>query len=102
MNHDVPSRRNLRPVAPQNIADAALDAVAHYRTAQSFLHADAEAADAPGVFRQRRGGRKTLAPGRKIPPAGRTRKRYLRAEENGKLRARAPLPGAVNSFVLHA
>ena len=46
MNHDVPSRRNLRPVAPQNFADAAANAVPHHRAAQGFLDADAEAADA--------------------------------------------------------
>ena len=48
MNHDVPSRRNLRPVAPQNFADAAANAVPHHRAAQSFLDADPEAAGAAG------------------------------------------------------
>src|ERR1700722_2303712 len=98
MNHDVPSRRNLHPVAPQNFADAAFNAVPHHRAAQSLLNADPEAADA--AARKRFCGRKTFA--RSFPPDGLIRNRSLRAEENGKLRTRASLAGAVNGFVFHA
>jgi hypothetical protein len=40
MNHDVPSRRILRSIAPQNFANAA----SYHRAPQRFLHADAEPA----------------------------------------------------------
>ncbi len=51
--------------------------------------------------RERR-GRGTLALAQKLPPGGFFRKRNLRAEENGKLRARAALTGAVYGFVFDA
>src|SRR5271165_182771 len=97
MNHDVPSRRNLRPVAPQNFADAAFYAVAYHRAAQSFLYADPEAA---AVARRARLHRATFE--RWLPPAGLFRKPGTGAEENGKLRARTALTGAVYGFVFRA
>src|ERR1700722_6994057 len=110
MYDDVPSRRNLRLVTTQNVANPPLDAVPHHRPAQRFLHADPEAAHpacARGVKRSSAGPgrfsgrfRKTFA--RSFPPGVVLRWRCMRAEENGKLRARAALSGAINSFVLHA
>ena len=97
MNHDVPSRRNLRPVAPQNFANAAANAVPHHRAAQSFLDADPEAA---GAARRERSSGGTFA--RSFPPEGLIRKLGTRAEENGKLRARAALTGAIYGFVFDA
>src|SRR5579863_5482753 len=96
MYDDVPSRRNLRRVAPQNFPDAAFDAVPHHRAAKSFLHADPEPAGVPCP--ERAGGRCVA---RKLPPESFIRNRWVRAEENGKLRARAALTGAVYGFVFH-
>jgi len=39
---------------------------------------------------------------RRLPPGGLIRKRGSGAEENGKLRARAALTGAVDGFEFHA
>jgi len=74
MNHDVPSRRILRSIAPQNFADAAPYAVAYHRAPQRFLHADAEAA-----------ARETV-----------------RAIKNCKLRTGAPLAAAIHGLVIRA
>src|SRR5579872_1581141 len=102
MNHDVPSRRNLRPIASQNFSDAAADAIAYHCTAQSFLDADAKPAD-----RRRRGRivRWTLDVGeasRRPSPRRFLPNRQLRAEEYCKLRARAALARAIDSFVISA
>ncbi len=70
MNHDVPSRWYLRGVKSQDFADAPLDAVAHNRPAQGFFHADAETAAS----------------------------RFVWAEENYELRARAPAAAFVHGF----
>jgi hypothetical protein len=83
MNHDVPSRWNLRLVAPQDLPDAAANAVAHYRAAHGFLNADAEAAA--------RARPELLA-----RVAG--RERLLRAKEKGELRARTAVSRAINGF----
>jgi hypothetical protein len=74
MNYDVPSRRILRSIAPQNFANAAPYAVAYHRAPQRFLHADAEAA-----------ARETI-----------------RAIKNCKLRTGAPLAAAVHGLVIRA
>src|SRR5229473_1306356 len=77
MNYDVPSRRNLRPVAPQNFAHAAFNAVPHNRAAKGFLNADPESA---GLADRERFCGGTFV--RKLPPESLIRLRYLRAEEN--------------------
>src|SRR4029077_13111324 len=86
MNHDVPSRRNLRFITPQNFTNSAAYAIAHHSATQSLLHADAESADAVWpcnlVFVGSVVGSARL-------------KCLLRAEENCKLRARPALSGAV-------
>jgi hypothetical protein len=74
MNHDVPSLRILRSIAPQNFADAAPYAVAYHRAPQRFLHADAEAA-----------ARETI-----------------RAIKNCKLRTGSPLAAAIHGLVIRA
>jgi len=88
MNHDVPSRRNLRSVAPQDFTNTAADAIAHHRATQCFLDADTETADEvrPGSLVRR----------------GLARNRELRAEEHCELRARAALARAVHSFIFGA
>jgi hypothetical protein len=88
MNYDIPSRRNLRPIAPQDFTDAAANAIPHHRSAQRFLDADAEAAEA---FR----------PGSYVP-GDLARSCCLRAEEHCELRARAALTGAIYGFVFDA
>jgi len=74
MNHDVPSRRILRSIAPQDFADAAPNAIAYHRAPQRLLHADAEAA-----------ARETV-----------------RAIENCKLRTGAPLATAMHGLKIRA
>jgi len=44
VNDDVPSCRDLRPVAAHDLAQAPPDSIAHHRAAESLLDADAEAA----------------------------------------------------------
>jgi len=44
VNDDVPSCGYLQPVAAHYLAQAPPDPIAHYRAAQSFLDAEAEAA----------------------------------------------------------
>jgi hypothetical protein len=44
MNHDVPSRRDLRPIPPKNFSDPPADPIAHHRASQRLLHADTETA----------------------------------------------------------
>jgi hypothetical protein len=44
MNHDVPSRRDLRLVPPKNFSDPPADPIADHRASQRLLHADAETA----------------------------------------------------------
>jgi len=97
MNYDVPSCRNLRPVAPQNFTNAAFDAIPHNRAAKSFLNADPEAAGA--AARERFCGGTFV---RRSPLDGLVRNRWLRTEENGKLRARAAMTCAVYGFEFHA
>jgi hypothetical protein len=93
MNHDVPSRRNLRPIAPQNFADASPYAIPHYSATEGFLDADSESARAawPGSF----------ASGLSVVCSTRL-KCILRAEENCKLRARAALTRAIYRFIFDA
>jgi len=91
MNHDVPSRRNLRPIAPQNFADAAANAIAHHCATQSFLDADAESTYAARPL--------SFMPGGLIAGTAR-RQCLLRPEENCELRARAALARAVYGFVI--
>ena len=74
MNHDVPSCRILRSIAPQNFADAAPYAVAYHRAPQRFFHADAE-------------------------PAARE---TIRAIENCELRTGTPLAAAIHGLVIRA
>jgi hypothetical protein len=74
MNHDVPSRRILRSIAPQNFANAASYAVAYHRAPQRFLHADAE-------------------------PAARE---TVRAIENCELRTGTPLAAAIHGLEIRA
>ena len=74
MNDDVPSRRYLRKILPQDFADAALDAIADYRATYSLVHADSQAA---------------------VPEA-------IGSREGRKLRARAPPPAAIYRFELRA
>ncbi len=93
MNHDVPSRRNLRPIAPQDFTDAPPYAIPHHSTAESFLNADSESAGAafPG----------SVACGRcLVRPA--CLQRVLQAEENCKLRTRSALARAVYGFIFDA
>src|ERR1700688_3211259 len=90
MNHDVPSRRNLRFIAPQDFPDAAANAIPHDRATQGLLDADAKAAD--------RACRGCLDPKGLVIGAAR-RGCLLRAEENCKLGARTALTRAVYSFV---
>src|SRR6266851_1503780 len=97
MNYDVPSRRNLRPVAPQNFAHAPFNAIPHNRAAKGFLNADPESA---GLADRERFCGGTFV--RKLPPESLIRLRYLRAEENGKLRTRSALTCAVYGFEFHA
>jgi len=93
VNHDVPSRRNLRPIAPQNFADAPPYAISHYSATECFLDADSESTVAvwPGSFASERCI---------VRPAGFWR--ALRAEENSKLRARAALARAIYRFIFDA
>ena len=74
MNHDVPSCRILRSIAPQNFADAAPYAVAYHRAPQRLFHADAK-------------------------PAARE---TVRAIENCELRTGTPLAGAIHGLVIRA
>jgi len=74
MNHDVPSSRYLRGVNSQDFADAPLDAIAHNRSAQRLFHADPETAAS----------------------------RFVWAEENHELRARAPAAAAIHGFKFDA
>ena len=93
MNHDVPSRRNLRAIAPQDFTDAAAYAIPHDRATQCFLDADAESAGArwPG----------NLASVNFVVGADRLR-HVPRAKENCKLRARAALARAIHGFIFDA
>lgn len=74
MNDYVPSGWYLRPVESQDFADAPANPIAHYRAAQSFFHAGAEAAGSGAVA----------------------------ANENNKLRTRAPLSAAIDRFIFDA
>jgi len=49
MYHDVPSRGNLRIIAPKNFSNAAADPIAKRRASQSFLDADAETASRSAI-----------------------------------------------------
>jgi hypothetical protein len=104
MNHNVPSRWNLRLIAPQDLPDAAANAVAHYRAAYGFLDADAEAAARawPGAARPGVGAaRFELSPRETCPELlsrATCRERLLRAKEKGELRARAAVSRAINGF----
>jgi len=49
MYHDVPSRGNLRIIAPKNFSNAAADPIAEHRASQSFLDADAETASRSAI-----------------------------------------------------
>ena len=113
MNHDVPSRWNLRLIAPQDLPDAAANAVAHYRAAHGLLDADAEAAarawpgaagSGVGAARaklSRQGARCYLSPQaacRELLPRATCRERLLRAKEKGELRARTAVSRAINGF----
>jgi len=44
MNYDIPSREDLRNIAPEDFADAAADSIPHHRAPERFFHADAEPA----------------------------------------------------------
>src|SRR2546422_1533020 len=74
VNDDVPSRRYLRKILPQDSADAPLDAIAHHRAAHRLFHADSQAA---------------------VPEA-------VGPREGRELRARAPPPAAIYRFELRA
>ena len=93
MNYNVPSRWNLRPIAPQNFTNPAAYAIPHNSATQGFLDADAESTGAA-----RPGNR---ASGNCVVGSARL-KRVLRAKENCKLRARAALSRAVYGFVFDA
>ena len=69
---DIPSRRYLRTIEPQDLADPPANSVADHRATERPFHADAEAA--------------ALEP--------------VRAIEDQELRARAPLAAAVHGLVL--
>src|SRR6266436_9992791 len=102
MNHDVPSRWNLRPIAPQDFPDAAANPIPLHCATQGFLDADAEPADGArpaDVIHSRPGfdvAHRRLTPGRLAL------NRLLRAEETCNLRARAPLARAISSLEIRA
>src|SRR5258705_11848594 len=87
MNHDVPSRRNLRPIAPQDFSDAAANAIPLHWATQGFLDADAEPADGarPADVIHSRPGFDVAC--RRLSPGKLARNRPMRAEEKGKLSA---------------
>ena len=102
MNHDVPSRWNLRPIAPQDFPDAAANPIPLHCATQGFLDADAEPADGsrPADVIHSRPGFDVAC--RRLSPGRLALNRLLRAEENCKLRARAALASAIYSFEISA
>ena len=49
MNYDVPSREDLRNIAPKDFADATADSIAHHRASKRLFHADAKPATRSAV-----------------------------------------------------